>query len=251
MMPLVFGAQRFSTSSGMACKQSELSTGVADSMAWSSGELGLISEAGAAAASESVQAAGRRLRRLVRRLSAADGAADEAADGAADEAAEPLVATVAPFPTEMIKLLDQLSMFGIAFGLCAFLQLLGLLCWRYRCNRKYYRALRKLNRKLEAEAEAERKRQKALQPVTKWARGLPLLGWWRRKPKVAPQPLGTPCHSRVEDYLFPSADGHPPPGHPPPGHPPPGHPPPGHPPPGHPPPGHPPPGPPPPGEGPR
>ena len=35
VMPLIFGAQRFAATNGMACKQSPLTTGVAGSMAWS------------------------------------------------------------------------------------------------------------------------------------------------------------------------------------------------------------------------
>lgn len=42
LMPLLFGVQRFSASSGIAVPKSELQTGVADSMEWAKGDLGLV-----------------------------------------------------------------------------------------------------------------------------------------------------------------------------------------------------------------
>lgn len=122
MLPLAFGAQRFSLSSGMAIEQSELSNGVSSSMSWTTGELGLLGSDDATA----VQAADRdddvKVRRLLR--SPNDNAFRRRA------------------PEELPRLLDQLTSFATALSTLLGVQLLGVCCWKHRCNRRYYAAIR-------------------------------------------------------------------------------------------------------------
>lgn len=64
-LPLVFGAQRFQASTGLAIETSPLQSGVADSLGWASGNFGL---AGGQSPSAQSEPARRRLRRLFRWL---------------------------------------------------------------------------------------------------------------------------------------------------------------------------------------
>ena len=133
MMPLIFGAQRLCISSGLACNQSELSTGLFDSMSWSTGELGLVGSKEVDAA----QQAGRRLHRSVRRLALRGLQGDDEGDEGNGEDAPP-----SPLCGPMIRLLDVLSTFGIAMGLALSVQLTCHCCYKYHRNREYYNSVR-------------------------------------------------------------------------------------------------------------
>jgi hypothetical protein len=121
VVPMILCAQRFTTSDGMACEQGEMLTAVdVGSMAWMTGELGLVS--GGDDASDDGEA--RRLQWLTRRLD----------DGGKKELAPPR-------PAELLRLLDVLASFGMGFGVCFVTQLVVIALWRYTCNRRYYAAV--------------------------------------------------------------------------------------------------------------
>ena len=168
----------------MACEQGEVSTSVADSMAWSTGEFGLLG--GGSASSETqmaLQRARRRLHHFARRLTAQQ---QNAAESEAED-------DWPPFPGELISLLEQLTSFGIAMSVLLSLWLIGTCCWRYRCNRKYYRAIR--------EAQAQTCGVKSQQ--TAWWKWRSTVGSARVAPSVppsppSPSPLTSPLASRLD-----------------------------------------------------
>lgn len=123
--------------------------------------MGLVSEGDAEAATAAAQAVGRRLFQVVRhsyrRLSSSVGKApnatvgngtDDNSDDNSDEGSAP---SHAPFPHEMTKLLDQLTMFSITFCVLLTIQIGGLQLWKHKINRKYYAALRGKAAREEAE----------------------------------------------------------------------------------------------------
>ena len=198
-------------------------------MVWSSGEFGLVGPDEAAAA----QAAGRRLRRrltagvaaLTRRLlantSASDGntsnasylnalaeaalAAEVAEAEAEAEAAADAAAAIetAAMPKEVVGLLDQLTSFGIAMGVLLSLHVTGTLCWRYRCNRRYYAVMKAIG---EGRRPEERRRRRPALSLGSWLapsiRG-------RKNARVAPHPLVAPRREHIPslDVSRVTADG--------------------------------------------
>lgn len=131
MMPLIFGAQRFSMAGDMACQQSNLTKGVSGSMAWSTGSLSLVS---------SNSGVRRRLRyRLL--------AEDDGSEGAVDA-----------LPAPLWKMYDQLLTFGIGFSLVCVVNVLGFCYWKYRANSRYYDAVMLRDRALEARGASDHKR---------------------------------------------------------------------------------------------
>ena len=106
--PLIFGAQRFSMTSGLAAGgTSQIHVSVGQSMAWANGDLNLLRSTTPASASEG---------RMRRRLS-----------------------LLPPeTPAELIALLNTLVTFSAALAIVCVLQLAIVLYWRHRANRKYY-----------------------------------------------------------------------------------------------------------------
>ena len=107
MLPLIFGAQRFACSSGLGSPTSEVQRGVADSMAWIEGDLGLVPPS-------AIPFGGRgRARRL-----------ETSGD-------------VLP-PVELTKLFNLLVVFATALILTVLIQYTLILLWRHVVNRRYY-----------------------------------------------------------------------------------------------------------------
>lgn len=137
MFPLVLGAQRFAASDGLACKKSELQSGVAGSMGWTTGELSLLSEDGVTPG-ETTAAVRRMLRQVVpeqllpRRLS-------EESEGGGLAAVEASICEgECSRPREVTKLLNQLLVFGLTLAFLLLIYGMGIYCWTRRINRKYY-----------------------------------------------------------------------------------------------------------------
>ena len=142
-MPLIFGGQRFALSSGLASKQSDLSVSVAESLAWSTGELGLVSDTEVEAA---VQAGQRLRRRLQAWATGSNGTADGTEETDAPVAAKGVAS--ARRPHELIALLDLIVTFGIAMGSVVMVQTLGILAWTFCVNRKFYAVQRSMKEDL-------------------------------------------------------------------------------------------------------
>ena len=101
VVPLVLGVQRFASMSDLSGAKSDVTDGVAGSMRWASGDLGIVTNGGV----------GRR-----RRLD----------DGTT-------------MPVEMVSLLNILITCFVAVALVMLAQLLLVQMWRKWVNRKYYR----------------------------------------------------------------------------------------------------------------
>ena len=149
MFPLIFGAQRFAASDGLACKKSELQTGVVGAMGWTTGELPLLSADGIAEA-EATAVIRRALRQVVpsrlvlsRRLSEMH---EDFDDPGAEPTSEATAATAAcadcalPRPKEVTKMLNQLLAFGITLFVLLVVHAVGFWCWSHRVNRTFYAA---------------------------------------------------------------------------------------------------------------
>ena len=101
---------------------------------------------------------------------------------------------------------DRLTGFGIAFGICTGIWALGTCCWRYRCNRRYYKAIRKQAELEAAEAalranEAVSGRPKSWLSTQAAARLSAVRGPARRPPPAAPQ---APPHKRRHRHATPT-----------------------------------------------
>ena len=125
-MPLIFGAQRFSLAGDMAIPPSDLTSGVSESMKWSNGELGLYSGGGSY---------DNGLESRARRALLTDDSELGSGPKASVEDDDKMM--IVGLPPQLDPLLDQLLTFGLFFSVCCIVQLVGTLCWRYRCNRKY------------------------------------------------------------------------------------------------------------------
>ena len=134
-MPLVFGAQRFSLAGDMAVPPSGLTSGVADSMSWANGQgLGLYHGASQSDDRRSRQRRALRLLGEVESDVVDDSIENEESASGSDGSYE---LSKKRLPDELHSLLDQLLTFGVGFAICTTIQIIGLLCWRYRCNRRY------------------------------------------------------------------------------------------------------------------
>ena len=131
MLPLIFGAQRFASSSGLGVPPSEVQRGVADSMAWMEGDFSLISPPGVPRSSTA-----RRRRRHLADSEVGSGDAGSA-DTSDDEGGR-----VAP--RELTKLFNLLLTMLFALTLTVLIQWTLVLLWRHVVNRRYYAHLRQL-----------------------------------------------------------------------------------------------------------
>jgi len=170
-MPLVFGVQRFSTSSGLASNQSALQSGVADSMGWANGQLNLFgsppSSADAASPSPPTST-GRRLaddladslhawttatelwareqgsdfgRRLAAKKATTESVDVSGVDIASGELGSGGLIAAPTTPVNLALILDSLVTMSMALPAILLVQLLTLWHWRYRMNRRYYQEL--------------------------------------------------------------------------------------------------------------
>ena len=138
-MPIVFGAQRFSTSSGLGVPPSEMQAGVANSLGWLSGEVSFVRQA----PPPSMEA-----RRGRRRMGHSSGggsvhSGEAAEEHAAAEAEDTVIAApTGRMPPELVALVNTLLTCACGLGMTMGIQYLLVLLWRHRINRKYYRYLR-------------------------------------------------------------------------------------------------------------
>ena len=119
-VPLIFGVQRFSMSTGLATgNQSAMQGAVAGSMGWAKGRLPIFGSALSNASSR-------------RRLQEAAGSDDANATGVKKSAGA--------WPPELYGLLDALTFTVILLSLVCLLQYAFILWWRHRANRAWYAA---------------------------------------------------------------------------------------------------------------
>ena len=157
LLPIVFGAQRFSTSSGLGVPPSELQAGVANSLGWVSGEISFLPPP--APPSAEVRRGRRRGGR--RRMGHSGGDSGEAAEehAAAEEEAAAKAAAAKRMPPELVMLVNTLLTCACGLVMTMGIQYMLVLLWRYRINRKYYRYLREeAAQEPAAEKTAEEKR---------------------------------------------------------------------------------------------
>ena len=214
VFPLIFGVQRLSLSSGLACDQSEVTTGVADSMSWSTGYLpsagylGLFSSddmAAAEAADEAMQpqpqppTTARRVRRrlhaLVRQASRRlnfeeEESYEEQAAAAAD--AQAASGSISPYPLPMLLLVDQVTTFAIALSVVMSGWSIGFCCYKYRCNRRYYARMRQLQQDRPPSTEEQAAKQAAAFQKRRFTRIFSKRSLRHRKlpARIAPEPQG-------------------------------------------------------------
>ena len=112
MIPVLFGAQRFSTAGGVAVNQSELTIGVAEKVAWTTGDF--LSDDDQEAL-DAPSPSGRRL------------------DVRSGDNSSTIWLRASH--THEKGLYRQLSSFACALGVCCLLHLCGLLYWRVRTRR--------------------------------------------------------------------------------------------------------------------
>ena len=122
-LPLIFGAQRFSVSSGLAVEKDPLQTGVATSMGWITGDFG----SSPSEDSERRRLSGRRLQ------SKSKGKGDTSEDALESESSTE--DGLNEQEEEMAALLRTLRTFGILMSVLVVIMLCGLLIWKYRKNR--------------------------------------------------------------------------------------------------------------------
>ena len=143
-LPLLFGAQRFSLSSGLAVKKSPMQTGAANSLAWSTGKLGLVR--GPTRPVRPTQS-GRRLQSRGRPRAATDpndapnaGAAASTSNNSGNSslASEEDEEELTPFA----ELLDVLALVGLIMAFLVVLRLAILVYWSRFANARYYREAR-------------------------------------------------------------------------------------------------------------
>lgn len=124
--PLIFGAQRFGASGGLAVEKSDMQDGVAGGLGWADGELDLTGGGGAAAAA-------RRIRRALRRALQSTAPGDEA-DG--EEGEEDIVEP--PADSTAVKLYNQILTVLLATLAVCGLEGAVVWYWRHRANKGYY-----------------------------------------------------------------------------------------------------------------
>ena len=114
-LPLIFGAQRFSSSQGIAVEKSPIHTGVADGMKWIKGDFG-----------ETSDSEGRRLLRSIagRNLAAKKNSGGREVTGVQGEALNAVTST--------------LNTFGYVEGAIALLMIFVHIWWRFRRNKRFY-----------------------------------------------------------------------------------------------------------------
>lgn len=112
VLPLIFGVQRMSLSSGLAVPTSGTDAGVSGAMGWASGDFGIVGQAGMSSTTESIGAG------LRRRLFGQ-----------------------AEFDAMYASLLSKLSLCGVVLACVALFELLVLAFWKCRMNRRYYKEL--------------------------------------------------------------------------------------------------------------
>ena len=144
--PLIFGAQRFGASSGLAVEKSELQTGVADGLGWASGDFGIGSSDPPASdppatdppasdppASDDALIPTERRRLQKKGSGGTTGTQRDVAGGEDGSAAN----------TQQQKALGQLrsklGSFYVVMGLLIGLMTAGSAYYRFRANRRYYR----------------------------------------------------------------------------------------------------------------
>jgi len=139
-LPLLFGAQRFSLSSGLAVKKSPMQTGAANSLAWSTGKLGLVR--GPTRPVRPTQS-GRRLQSRGRPRAATDpndapnaGAAASTSNNSGNSslASEEDEEELTPFA----ELLDVLALVGLIMAFLVVLRAAILVYWSRFANARYY-----------------------------------------------------------------------------------------------------------------
>ena len=122
-VPLIFGAQRFSASRGLAVDKSPLQTGVANGMGWATGNFGQGTEAGR--------------RRLLYKMTGRRMAAKEGSDsGESAESTESEGLEVQAQALADIK--SVLSTLSYVEGVIAFIMSFACIWWKYRRNQRYY-----------------------------------------------------------------------------------------------------------------
>jgi hypothetical protein len=133
-LPLLFGAQRFSLSSGLAVKKSPMQTGAANGLAWSTGQLGLVR--GPTRPKRPTQS-GRRLQSKDSNSTAGVAVSTSNKSGNStlnSEEDEEL--------TPFAELLDVLALVGLIMAFLVVLRLAILVYWSRFANARYYREAR-------------------------------------------------------------------------------------------------------------
>ena len=125
--PLIFGAQRFGASSGLAVEKSELQTGVAGGMGWASGDFGIGAE-------DSPQ--GRRLWETPMFWWNDEGGRQLQDSNSTAPSAPP---PPDPQRDSLKALKSKLTTFYMVVGAIAGIMILGFLYYRFRANARYYK----------------------------------------------------------------------------------------------------------------
>ena len=126
-LPLVFGAQRFSASRGLAVKKSPLQTGVADGMGWATGNFG--------------QGAETERRQLMHKMTGRSMAAEGGSDSGNGPGTSASSLSSEALGVQAQALADVKSVLStLGYVQCAIALLMAFACiwWRFRRNKRYY-----------------------------------------------------------------------------------------------------------------
>jgi len=136
-LPLLFGAQRLSLSSGLAVKKSPMQTGAANGLAWSTGRLGLVrapTRPKATTTGRSLQSTSSSSTTNAAALTSINTSGNTTLTSSNSEEYEEL--------TPFAELLDVLAFVGLIMALLAVLRLAILVYWTRFANTRYYREAR-------------------------------------------------------------------------------------------------------------
>jgi hypothetical protein len=191
-LPLVLGAQRAGLSAGLAVPKGEIDAGVAESMGWASGDLGLFTTSPPPLPPPPPPVPFSGTRR-----SLSEGASDDN-----NPTSNSSTAGNAPSPAYN-SLIETLFLFGHFAMTVAVLQSLVAVWWKFGINRRFYSEIEQSNAEGSADTRSRSKRSSFLRSATGSVRSLTLFLVRSKSGKEARTRSGTKYKAFPAVFVFP------------------------------------------------